>query len=339
MKNVISTLVFSAAVLALVGCSSKKANTVEEAVVIPQVKVAEVVMKNVAQQKVYTGNVEADVVNNIAPSSPKRIHKIMAEVGDHVKKGQVLVTLDDSYLIQAKVQLENARKEYERTNELYEFGGVSKSEWDARRMQLDVAEASYNNMKENTVLVSPINGIVTARNYDNGDLTGNLPVFVVEQVSPLKIVINVSESFFTYIKKGLKMDVELDAYPGKTFTGTVKKIVPVVDNYAHTFKVELALNNSKELIRSGMYARVTFTYATAYRPVVPDFAVQKLMGSGDRYVYVYNEEDQTVAYKKVEIGSRQGDQYEIISGVGKGDKVVVDGYLNIKSGQKVELVK
>jgi multidrug efflux pump subunit AcrA (membrane-fusion protein) len=118
----------------------------------------------------YTATVEAEVKNNIAPSSPVRIDRIFVEVGDRVSKGQKLVSMDAANLKQIKYQLDNQQIEFKRIDELYKVGGASKSEWDAAKMNLDIRETSYKNLLENTSLLSPINGVVTARNYDNGDM-------------------------------------------------------------------------------------------------------------------------------------------------------------------------
>ena len=105
--------------------------------------------------------------------------------------------------------MENAKKEFERTSELYEFGGASKSEYDSRRLAYEVAKSTYDNLAENTTLVSPVAGVVSARNYDNGDMSGNDPILVVEQIRPVKIMIGVSENLFSVVKRGMKVYVSI----------------------------------------------------------------------------------------------------------------------------------
>ena len=173
MKSAILKSLFIVCVLAGVSCSgTKKAK--QEVEELPKVTVQKVSKRNVVQQSSYTGTVEAYVVNNIAPQSARRISEILVDVGDHVKEGQLLVKLDNSSLIQAKVQMENALTEYERTNELYEFGGASKSDRDSRLLTYEVAKSTYDNLLENTTLISPTTGVVSARNYDNGDMFAEL---------------------------------------------------------------------------------------------------------------------------------------------------------------------
>lgn len=336
MKTIFKSLLIAAVAMASVSCKEKKA-VQEQTETIPSVTVETVSSRDVVQQTVFTGTVEAYVVNNIAPQQSRRISKILVDVGDHVKAGQLLVELDRSSLVQAKAQLDNALIEYERTNELYEFGGASKSEWDARRLQYDVYKSTYDNLLENTTLVSPVSGVVSARNYDNGDMTGSNPVLVVEQIRPVKIMINVSESLFSKVKRGMKVYVVFDAYGDEQFTGTVSRVYPVVDNATRTFQVEVSLPNSDERIRPGMFARVTLPYGVANHVVIPDRAILKLMGSGDRYVYIYNPAESTVRYSKVELGRHMDAEYEILSGIESGDQVVVIGQNALSNGAKVEL--
>ena len=257
MKRVVSISMFAFVALAMVSCAGKKEVKQEEVVVaLPKIEVEQVAQREVVQQAVFTGTVEAQVVNNIAPQQPLRIKKIRYDVGDHVKKGDVLVLLDRSSLVQAKAQLDNAKKEYERTNELYEFGGASKSEWDARRLQYEVAETAYNNLVENTTLISPVSGIVTARNYDNGDMYAGQPVLVIEQIRPVKIMISVSEPFFGKVKKGMPVSITLDAYGDEVFKGKIARIYPTIDQTTHTFQIEITIPNSNERVRPGMLSLV-----------------------------------------------------------------------------------
>jgi RND family efflux transporter MFP subunit len=254
-----------------------------------------------------------------------------------VKAGQRVAELDSSSLAQAKAQYENNKANFERSDELYKFGGESKANWQAMKTAYEVSKSTYENLLENTTLVSPISGVVTARNYDNGDMAAGLPIFVVQRINPVKIMINVSESLYSYIKKGMKVDVELDALPEKKFTAKVSRITPSIDVATRTFPVELALMNDKEEIKPGMYARITMNYGARKNVVVPDVAVVKQLGSGNRYIYVY-QQDGTVAMKRVELGRRMNDKYEILSGIADGDQVVTSGHIALKDGIAVELV-
>ena len=279
----------------------------------PRVKLAEVSSRPVEQIQEYTATVEAEVKNNIAPSSPVRIDRIFVEVGDRVSKGQKLVSMDAANLKQIKYQLDNQQIEFKRIDELYKVGGASKSEWDAAKMNLDIRETSYKNLLENTSLLSPINGVVTARNYDNGDMySGGEPVLVVEQITPVKLYINVSEGYFTKVKKGAPVSVKVDVYGDEEFEGKISLVYPTIDPATRTFPVEIQLVNR-------------------------DLAIVKRAGSGDRYVYVYK--DGKVSYNKVELGRRMDTEYELISGVDNNSQVVIAGQSKLADGVEVEVEK
>ena len=126
-----------------------------------KVEVATGVEREVEETGSYTGTVEAFVTNNIAPQANGRIKKVLVEVGDHVRAGQTIATMDDVTLAQAKLQMDNNELEFNRVDELYKIGGTSKSEWDSKKLALDISRRNYNNLLENTTLVSPISGIVT----------------------------------------------------------------------------------------------------------------------------------------------------------------------------------
>ncbi len=335
LKNIVLSAI-AIVVLASCGASQKNDETVERKDEKPVVKLAQVFRRPVEQIQEYTATVEAEVKNNIAPAQPVRIKKILVEVGDRVNRGQRLVEMDDNNMAQLILQLENQQTEFNRIDELYKIGGVSKSEWETMKTSLEVQQRSYQNLLENTSLLSPISGVITARNYDNGDMySGAQPVITVEQITPVKLMINVSESFFTKIKKGAEVIVKLDVYGDEEFTGKINLVYPTIDPATRTFQVEVKLDNRDLRVRPGMFARVTVNFGTEDRVVVPDLAIVKQAGAGDRYVYVYD--NGKVSYKKVELGQRLDTEYELISGVEDNSQVVVAGQTRLLDGIEVEV--
>ena len=336
---------FSFAALAvtalLAACGSKpqatEAATTTVAEVKPAVKVAQVSVRPVDQVRDYVGTVQAEVKNNIAPQAPGRIAKIFVEVGDHVTKGQKLVQMDAANLQQLTLQIENQKVDFARIKELYAVGAVSKAEFDNMKMSLEVAETQYKNIMENTQLLSPIDGIVTARNYDNGDLYAGAAILTVEQIRPVKLMVNVSENYYSKVEKGDKAAITLDALPGETFTATVSLKYPTINASTHTFLVELTLTNKDEKVRPGMFARAQINFGTEDHVVVPDVAVVKQPGSGERFVYLYN--NGKVSYVKVELGQRLNDAYELLGGVADGATVVIAGQGRLTDGMEVRVEK
>ncbi|MBP6066268.1 efflux RND transporter periplasmic adaptor subunit [Bacteroides sp.] len=303
-----------------------------------RVKLSSVTARPVDQIQEYTATVEAEIKNNIAPAAPVRIDQILVEVGDQVRKGQKLVQMDAASLRQLKLQIENQKIEFRRIDELYKVGGASKAEWDTSKMSLEVNETAYKNLMENTSLISPISGVVTARNYDNGDMyTSAKPVLTVEQITPVKLMINVSETYFTKVKKGAPVNIRVDVYGDQEFQGVISLVYPTIDPLTRTFPIEIKLPNKDQKVRPGMFARATLNFGTQENVVVPDLAIVKQPGSGDRYVYVYK--DGKVYHNKVELGRRMGAEYELRSGVENNAQVVVAGQVRLVDGMEVEIEK
>ena len=335
MKYIALSLSIIAAV-ALTSCGKKEqVNAVEEEE-LPIVTVDFAHSMEVPQNKVYTANVEAENINNIAPASPNRIKRINVEVGDHVRAGQELVVLDKSNIDQLRINLEQIEREYNRAVQLLEIGAGTQQAVDQLKAQLDAAKSQYDNLLENTVLRSPITGVVTARNYDPGDMTGSLPVLTVGQLTPVvKVMINVSENDLATLKAGQDVEVTFDAFPGETFQGKVQRIYPTVDTATRTFEVEVRIANGQERLKPGMFARVSIDLGSRNNVVGPDRAVVKQTGSGNKYVYVLN--GSTVSYKRVELGRRLDNAYELISGIEDGDTVVITGQSRLADGVRVEV--
>lgn len=340
MKHFNSILIISAALM-LASCGEKKSEQQATVVVeqAPKVTVTKVFAENVPQLSTYPTTIEAEIVNNITPQSASRINEIFVEVGDHVKAGQRLANMDAINLQKAKLQVANDSLEYLRTKELYEIGAASQSTFDAITLAYSVSRKTYSNLLENTILTSPISGIITARNYDVGDMYAMAqPLFVVQKITPVKMYVNISESNYSKVKKGMEVTLTADAFPGETFKGKINLIYPTIDPRSHTFPVEIIVENKNEKLRPGMFVRVTVNYGDNFRVVIPDSAVLKQVGADDKYVYVLNE-DNTVSYTIVKLGTRMGDKYEVISGLDDGATIVTSGQSRLKNNIKVEVVK
>ncbi len=338
MRKTFQAIALLIGALTIAACSSKEeeTKTTKPAEKI-QVKVQKVTSEEIPQTETYTANVESDVKNNISPNTPYRIEKVYVDVGDHVSKGQTVVQLDASNLRQMQLQIENLRTEFNRTDGLYKVGGASKAEWDNAKMNLDVQETLYKQMARNTKLVSPISGVVTARNYDDGDMYSGTPILTIEQLNPVKMIVNVSERFYKLVYRNMNVDIQLDAYEGEHFSGRISRIYPTVDANTHTFPVEVIVNNSSQKVRPGMFARATINMGSENHVLIPDIALVKQVGAGDRYVYIHN--NGKVTYQKVELGKHIDDKYEIISGVEPGSEVVIAGMARLANGREVEVVK
>ncbi len=303
----------------------------------PVVSVTTAVREQVARDAVYSATVQANVINNIAPQAGGRIQKLNVEVGDFVSAGQILAEMDRVQLDQAALRLRNDETELARVKQLYAEGGVSQSDFEALELAFKVSESSYRNLEENTILRAPVSGVVSARNYDRGDMyTMTQPIYVVQQITPVKLLVPISETDYTRVKRGDKVSLTADALPGKTFTGTISRLYPTIDPMTHTFSAEVHVPNTARELRPGMYARVNVDFGSVESVVLPDVAVLKQQGSGQRNVFVLRE-DGTVELRLVSVGRHFGTRYEIVSGVEPGEQVLTSGHTSLRSGDKVEV--
>jgi len=331
------SIIMGAMIIGLSSCNKPKEAT-KVAEEIPVIRIQAASEKEIEQIFELTATVQPQVKNSIAPSTPGRIRQIFVEIGQSVSKGQKLVQMDVANLSNLETQIENVKRSYNRVQELFSVGGASQQELDNAKVQLDLAQTNLKNVTENTFLLSPISGIVTARNYDNGDMySGQMPVLTVMQINPVKLVINVSESYYSQIKPGMPIDVKFDVFKDQNFQGKVSLIYPTINEQTRTFAVEIKLNNNNNKVRPGMFARVTLEFGKAKRIVVSDQSIVKQSGSGSRFVYVYD--NGKVDFKQVELGRRIGNEFEIISGLMGGEQIVIAGQSKLIDGGNANLAK
>lgn len=315
--------------------SSSKATEEQSADTVRLVEVAPAEMRALSLSEEFTAQLEAKVVNNITAQAGGRLKQLLVKVGDRVGAGQAVARMEATQASQAQIQLADAKTNFARMDELYKVGGVSKAQWEQAKSAVDQAKLAYGNAAENTVLRSPISGFVTAKNYDNGDMTSpQLPVVVIQQIAPVKAVIGVSEQYYSYLKKGAAATLSVDALGEETFSGIVTNIFPTLDPVTHTVSTEIEVANKDLKLRPGMYARVHLDFGTKEALTVPDKAIVRQAGSGARYVYVFS--GGKAVYRAVELGQQQGDLYEVVSGLNAGDQVITSAPSNLKNGLSVK---
>ena len=335
----LSLAVLSAGLLASCSSSSSsKATEEQSADTVRLVEVAPAEMRALSLSEEFTAQLEAKVINNITAQAGGRLKQLLVKVGDRVGAGQAVARMEATQASQAQIQLADAKTNFARMDELYKVGGVSKAQWEQAKSAVDQAKLAYGNAAENTVLRSPISGFVTAKNYDNGDMTSpQLPVVVIQQIAPVKAVIGVSEQYYSYLKKGAAATLSVDALGEETFSGIVTNIFPTLDPVTHTVSTEIEVANKDLKLRPGMYARVHLDFGTKEVLTVPDKAIVRQAGSGARYVYVFS--GGKAVYRAVELGQQQGDLYEVVSGLNAGDQVITSAPSNLKNGLSVKLRK
>ena len=301
-------------------------------------KATAAVVETIRLTEEYTSEVNAYKENNITPAaSGVHIDQILVDVGDKVREGQLLITLNPTQYNQARVQLKLLEDNVNRLRPVYEAGGISAQEFDQLKAQYDVQLEVVENLKRNIEVLSPISGVVTARNNEAGDLFMNQPVLHIMQINPLKVVAHIQEQYFSRVKRGMEVRLKLDAYPDEEFKGVVELIHPAINTMTRTFAVEVRLPNPTERLRPGMYTRTYFDMGTREAILVPDVAILKQVGSSERYLYVIKEG--VAERRRVTVGRQVGQLVELLSGVEAGELVAVTALSRLENGVKVELVE
>lgn len=344
IKNVILSAL---AIAILAGCSEKKdtqkdTNAVEA---IP-VKVQKLTKEDIARTLDYTANLQADEQVFYAPASTGRIEKIYVEVGDRIKKGQLLVEMDRTQLQQAEVQLKNLEAEYNRAKMLNETQSISKQAYDAAITQYEVAKTNVDFLKENTKMLAPFNGVVTGKYFENGEMyTGAAfggaskpAIIAIEKINPLKAYVNLSEQYFLSVKQGTKVELKSNLFPDRVFEGTVSIVYPTIDPASRTFTVEVKIPNNEEALRPGMYGTINFFIGNTETVVAPAIAVLKLQGANNRYVFL--NKDGKAKRVDVTLGKRFEDKVELISDeIHEGDELIVVGQGRLVDGSPLNITK
>jgi len=316
-----------------------------------------------------TGWIKAHKVVDVTSKVPGRIESLQVilddgdvvavEEGLAVKKGQQIAVIDhDTYLAQVdaakadlqagEVELADAEREKKRIIRLFEGGSATEQNKDKAVTAAELAAARLNlakanlqlaqiNLKESTI-IAPIEGIVTARHIDQGNLIreGDRIVTIAE-MKTVKVIVAIAEKYGGQITVGTPARIKVDAFGDRIFSAKVYSVYPALDAQTHTIQIEIRMNNDELLLKPGMFARVTLiTERKDDAVVIPRDVV---LGGKIDEPYVYVVEDGIAHKRFVKIGIKQADRYEIIDGLKAKEMLVVNGMNYLTDAMKVEVVK
>jgi membrane fusion protein, multidrug efflux system len=348
--NTISVILISTLILS--ACSSKKNNEsagaiagapASEKAAIP-VKFLTLSKSKISRTIDYTATVLPFEEVNMGPSTPGRIEKIYVETGDKVTKGKKLFLMDRTQLYQLKLQLTNLEKDLRRLDTLLSVGSARQQDYDQMKTQYDVLKKNVDFMEQNTLMTAPFTGIITGKYFEDGEMysggpttqTGRSAVVTIMQIVPLKVNVNISEQYYPLIKDGMKAIITADVYKDEVFTGKVFRKYPTINSATRSFTTEIEVPNRNDLLKPGMFVRVSMDLGEVETFVVPASTVLIQEGTNNRYVFI---DDQGVA-KRVEvlIGKRFDDRLEIISdNLREGDRLVTEGQSRLITGDKISV--
>lgn len=340
MKNFKNILIITALVLFFAGCGKTKVadSKMADESRIEQVQTSPLKKVTVSRELELSTTLQGYETMNVAPSLNGKIEQIFVEVGSNVSRGQLLVRMDQSQYNTTKLTYANLGVELSRMEALKESGTISQQTYDKTKLGHDQTKENLDFLEKNTFVKAAFSGVISAKNYEDGELYGGQPILVLTQISTLKALINIPEINFPLVKKGQKIDLRSDIYPNKVFPATIEIVYPTIDAATHTFQAKLNIPNSHQLLRPGMFVRTTLALDKVDAIMAPYQAVLKLVGSNERYVFINNN---GVAKRvAVTLGQRFDDMVEIISSeLALGDELVTVGQAKLVDGSKLNVVK
>ncbi len=290
----------------------------------------------------FSATLEAERDVQVFAEATRRVESLLVEEGDAVRKGQVLVRLQDdaqrSAVAKTSSQLDQRQREYERQKSLFEQKLVSEQVFIDAEYQLDQARLANDDAQRElgyTEVRAPINGVVTERHVNLGDfVTVNQPVFRVIDFDSIVARIFVPEHVLSQLDRGQQARLTADALGGLVFSGSIDRIAPVVDPGTGTIKVTVATPR-QEGLRPGMYVQVELVTAVHENAVrIP----KKALVYDNDQVYVFRlGAERTVEKIPVSINLQDSDFVEPGGGINAGDQIVIAGQSGLKDGATVRL--
>ena len=333
MKKIV---IYSLAALMLVGCGSKEAETTEQQERIEPVEVTRLQTHEVERRITLSSNLQAYETVSISPSVTGKIEHIYVEIGDRVRRGDSIVRMDQQQYQTTRLTIANLRVEMARLDSLLTYGSATQQQRDQMQLQLEQTKVNLKFLTTNTFNLSPITGVVTAKNYEDGELYSGQPIVVLAEVDRLKTLVAIPESYLPRIRKGMSLQLLSDVYPDRVFPASVEVVYPTIDAATHTFQAKVVVPNKEGLLRPGMYVQTTIGLGTDRVITAPYSTVLKLIGANDRYVFIHNKgRAQRVT---VEMGDRFGDDVEISAPeIHDGVELITAGEARLVDSVRVEV--
>ena len=334
-----------AALLLAVGCGKGKAvdaTTVAKPAAPVQVKKAE--QRDLIRRALYTGSVEPVRVARMASPAEGPIVECTVREGDKVVKDQRLARVGRSHMAEsgleaAREELKRQEADFKRVEQLVTSGALPGEQLEIARAALKRAEAQVAAAETGTgdyEIEAPWDGVVSKVWISEGNYVApRAPLIEVYAPASLRVRFSVPEQDARFLKTGVAVQVTLDAYPGKTFEGTVERIYPQLDAATRTITVEAGLNADVPLL-SGLFARVAVPMEKAANAVVIPSGALLALPNGDSVVFV--AQDEKAVRRPVKTGLEAGGFVQILEGVTPGEDVIVRGQENLKDGAGIKIM-
>jgi RND family efflux transporter MFP subunit len=354
MKKIIISVVVIIGALAIIGYvltknkeeNKAKTDVVAEKNAAVSVKTAQVKTEEVSLDFIANGSFEPIQELTFSAEKSGKVISVLVKEGDYVNVGQTLVIVRSDVINvnaqTAKAGYDNAKSDYDRYENAYKTGGVTKQQLDQAKLALTNAGANLKQANINvgdTKVKAPIKGFINKKYIEPGSILTGMPataMFDIVNVSKLKLNVTVNENQVASLKTGNTVNVTSSVFPNKSFAGKITFIAAKADESLN-FPVEIEIeNNSSNSLKAGMYGTANFGSKQKQQlKLVPRNAFAGSVSSNEIFVV----ENGIAKLKKVTSGRILGDLVEIVDGLSDGDTVIVTGQINLQDGNTVEIIK
>lgn len=338
------------------GCQRQEADAKKERVLNVKVWTAEAqsvrpYIDAVGELKAYETVIVSSEVDGL-------LRRVLAEEGAAVSRGSLLASINETdYRLevsraeaavrQAEASSANIRQEFQRKEALFKEELITRQQYDdvnARRLlaegDLDRARIALSLAGERlrkTRVYAPLSGSVKEKRVTAGDYVRNgTPLYVLIQTNPLKLLFNVPEKEVGSLRMGQDLQFTVDAFPGRTFRGTVRTIYPHVEERTRTLRVEGVVPNPDGALKPGLFTKVTLYSGPARLQVV--VPVTSILYEGQK-TKVFHVEGDRARERFVRVGRKYGEMMEVLEGLKAGEQLVVVGQNNLTEGMKVHVAR
>lgn len=269
-----------------------------------------------------------------------KVEKIYVNVGDYVKKDQVLLTFPtdspSAKYRQAKVAFENAKTAFQRIENLYKSGGISLQDRDNAKARYDVAKADWDTVRQMVKVKAPISGYVTKVHVSETDnVDREVALVTISRTDRMKAAIWVSEDEIAEVKKELPAAA---AWKDNTIEGKVVQVDMAMNAMKKAFRAVVEFDNPDNRLKAGTTVTIYITSSKKTDAVVTER--KNILEEKDAYfVYVVNKETGKAEKRKITLGKQQGLDVEILEGLNPGDQLVVEGQILLEDNSKVRIVR
>ncbi|ENM5748011.1 efflux RND transporter periplasmic adaptor subunit [Vibrio mimicus] len=297
----------------------------------------------ISQSLSLVGKLKAQQSVEIAPEVTGKVNVIAVQANQLVKKGQLLVQLDDdkaqAALVEAKAYLQDEQRKLAEYERLLKRNAITPTEIDAQRARVEIGQARLNAAQANLAdlhIAAPFDGTVGFIDFSRGKwVSAGAELLTLDNLTLMQLDLQIPERYLPQISKGMKVLGTSNAWPNHSFEGSVVAVDSRINQETLNLRVRVNFPNPEQRLKPGMLMSARINFPAINAPIIP---VQALEYSGTkRFVYVIGE-DNMAKRREVKLGARVENQVVIEQGLDIGEKIVVQGIVNMRNNARVSEV-